>query len=292
MLPSTSDMMGSPDEPEPEPNEQSEPPQNARPGIDSGYATASTSSPSAQSPRNSIMAEKTDESEFQELPLVPRTTSKTFEMVKKPKTRRNGFHDHEAVAADSRSGAESDAGQSDASSGTLSIATSLATGPKPFKPKGNHNLHLLVQGQHKQDGDPADPQNPARKNSMHHPSIHSIHSNSVEEHRTKTYRSIFARLSTRNDDTNFNPTNVFSIRQLKKSYSQHKAKKREALRHKIPLTERNIETFVDEQDLNDACDPLRGNREVSISKWLQLIPSVSIDHSTVKHTTPNHISQD
>jgi hypothetical protein len=43
---------------------------------------------------------------------------------------------------------------------------------------------------------------------------------------------------------------------------------------KRPLTHRNVETLVEAQRIDDACNPLRRSRKVQISEWLQLISSV------------------
>lgn len=44
--------------------------------------------------------------------------------------------------------------------------------------------------------------------------------------------------------------------------------------NKIPLTERNIETFVTEQIEQDARDQIQRTREIQISEWLRLLPRV------------------
>lgn len=43
---------------------------------------------------------------------------------------------------------------------------------------------------------------------------------------------------------------------------------------KRPLTHRNVETLVEAQRIDDACNPLRSSRHIQISEWLQLISSV------------------
>lgn len=43
---------------------------------------------------------------------------------------------------------------------------------------------------------------------------------------------------------------------------------------KRPLTHRNVETLLEAQRVDDACNPLRSSRQVQISEWLQLISSV------------------
>lgn len=43
---------------------------------------------------------------------------------------------------------------------------------------------------------------------------------------------------------------------------------------KRPLTHRNVENLLEAQRIDDACNPVRGSREVQISEWLQLVSSV------------------
>ncbi|KAH8426064.1 uncharacterized protein LDX57_003804 [Aspergillus melleus] len=42
-------------------------------------------------------------------------------------------------------------------------------------------------------------------------------------------------------------------------------------RYKIPLTERNVDTLVTEQEFTDACHPNEHSRELSVSAWLEQV---------------------
>ncbi|KAI9923480.1 hypothetical protein ASPWEDRAFT_740153 [Aspergillus wentii DTO 134E9] len=44
---------------------------------------------------------------------------------------------------------------------------------------------------------------------------------------------------------------------------------KEQNRYKIPLTERNVDTFVTEQECTDACYPDQHSRELTVSAWLE-----------------------
>jgi hypothetical protein len=71
---------------------------------------------------------------------------------------------------------------------------------------------------------------------------------------------------------------MLGIKRFKKSLSLSPGSKDAHLDdhyRKIPLTHRNIETFVEEQIIQDACNPVQRTREVQISEWLRLVPRVS-----------------
>ncbi|KAB8070428.1 hypothetical protein BDV29DRAFT_180874 [Aspergillus leporis] len=44
---------------------------------------------------------------------------------------------------------------------------------------------------------------------------------------------------------------------------------RQKNRYKIPLTERNVDTFVTEQQWTEACDPKKHSNEIHVSAWLE-----------------------
>jgi len=59
------------------------------------------------------------------------------------------------------------------------------------------------------------------------------------------------------------------IMRLKEAIKQHHENKDINLKYKTPLTKRNIDTKNDEQDIDDACNPIRCDRKVLISDWLR-----------------------
>ncbi|OJJ49801.1 hypothetical protein ASPZODRAFT_128332 [Penicilliopsis zonata CBS 506.65] len=46
-------------------------------------------------------------------------------------------------------------------------------------------------------------------------------------------------------------------------------------RPKLPLTERNVDTFVSEQRFQDACHPDKHSPELEISAWLERLSPIS-----------------
>lgn len=48
---------------------------------------------------------------------------------------------------------------------------------------------------------------------------------------------------------------------------------RQKNRYKIPLTERNVDTLVTEQEVTEACHPQEHSRELSVSAWLEQVSS-------------------
>lgn len=62
---------------------------------------------------------------------------------------------------------------------------------------------------------------------------------------------------------------------IAQSITERKERKQLAHLPKIPLTKRNVETFEEEQLVNDACDPnIQRIGQVQISEWLRLLPRV------------------
>lgn len=63
--------------------------------------------------------------------------------------------------------------------------------------------------------------------------------------------------------------NTFS--KLSKSSAAEKELLRKKNQYKIPLTHRNVDTFVEEQQVNEACRPNQRTPEIQVVEWLERV---------------------
>jgi len=59
------------------------------------------------------------------------------------------------------------------------------------------------------------------------------------------------------------------LKRLQEAIERHRENKDINIKYKTPLTIRNVNTFTDEQAIDDACNPIRCDRHVRISEWVR-----------------------
>lgn len=62
-----------------------------------------------------------------------------------------------------------------------------------------------------------------------------------------------------------------TLSKLSKSSLAEKELLRKKNQYKIPLTHRNVDTFVEEQQVNDACRPNQRTPEIQVAEWLERV---------------------
>lgn len=70
------------------------------------------------------------------------------------------------------------------------------------------------------------------------------------------------------------------LNRIREAIERHRENKDINLKYKTPLTIRNINTFVDEQNIEDACNPVLFDRKVRIHSWVCGVQRVSLDSET------------
>lgn len=62
-----------------------------------------------------------------------------------------------------------------------------------------------------------------------------------------------------------------TLSKLSKSSLAEKELLRKKNQYKIPLTHRNVDTFVEEQQVNEACRPNQRTPEIQVAEWLERV---------------------